>query len=122
MVSEGMDMPIEQMNISISPQMAQFIRGKVKKGEYTNVSEVVRDAVRRMQAEEGVRKERALLSGFESRLTKAGRESIRRGVSQGIKDVEAGRYEEYDEQELKNLAKKLVATSVRKLSRAPKAR
>jgi putative addiction module CopG family antidote len=45
-------MPIEQMNISISPQMARFIRDKVKKGEYINISEVVRDAVRRMQEEE----------------------------------------------------------------------
>ena len=36
------------MNISLSPQMARFIRGKVKNGEYTNMSEVVRDAVRRM--------------------------------------------------------------------------
>ncbi len=115
-------MPIEQMNISVSPQMAQFIRGKVKKGEYTNVSEVVRDAVRRMQEEEAVRKERALLSDFESRLTKAGRESIRRGVSQGIKDIEEGRYEEYEEPGLRNLAKKLVANSARKLSSIPKAR
>ena len=115
-------MPIEQMNISVSPQMAQFIRGKVKKGEYTNVSEVVRDAVRRMQEEEAVRKERALLSDFESRITKAGRESIRHGIRQGIKDIEEGLYEEYDEQGLRNLAKRLVANSAKKLPRVPKAR
>jgi antitoxin ParD1/3/4 len=111
-------MPIEQMNISISPQMARFIRDKVKKGEYTNISEVVRDAVRRMQEEEAVRKERELLSDFESRLSKAGRESIRRGIKQGIKDVEEGRYEEFDNDGLRNLAKKFVATSVKKLSKA----
>jgi putative addiction module CopG family antidote len=35
------------MNISLSPQMTRFIRGKVKAGEYTDASEVVRDAVRR---------------------------------------------------------------------------
>ena len=42
-------MPIEQMNISLPPKMARFIRGKVKAGAYTNASEVVRDAVRHMQ-------------------------------------------------------------------------
>jgi putative addiction module CopG family antidote len=42
-------MPVEQMNISLSPHMARFIRGKVKRGEYMNSSKVVRDAVGRMQ-------------------------------------------------------------------------
>ena len=34
----------------MSPKMARFIRGKVKRGGYTNASEVVRDAVRRIRA------------------------------------------------------------------------
>jgi hypothetical protein len=63
-----------------------------------------------------------MLSDFESRLAKTDRESIRRGVRQGIKDVEEGRYEEYDEHGLRNLAKKLVATSAKKLSRPSNAR
>jgi putative addiction module CopG family antidote len=50
-------MPIEQMNISLPPKMARFIRGKVKAGDYTNASEVVRDAVRHMQEAEAARKE-----------------------------------------------------------------
>jgi hypothetical protein len=62
-----------------------------------------------------------LLFDFESRLPKASRESIRRGIKQGIKDMEAGRYEEYDADGLRNLAKTLVATSVKKLAR-PKAK
>jgi antitoxin ParD1/3/4 len=115
-------MSIEQMNISLSSQMARFIRGKVKKGEYTNSSEVVRDAVRRMQEEEAIKKERALLADFESGLTKAEREGIRRGVRQGIKDIETGRYEEYDADGLRALTKKLVAASARKLSGHRKAR
>ena len=49
-------MPIEQMNISLPPKMARFIRGKVKAGQYTNASEVVRDAVRHMQEAEAARK------------------------------------------------------------------
>src|SRR5260370_41275291 len=102
-------MPIEQMNISLSPQMARFIRGKVKKGEYTNASEVMREAVRRMQEAEAARKERLLLSQFEAGLTKAQREGIGDGVRQGSADIEAGQYVEYVETGLRNWRKELVA-------------
>jgi putative addiction module CopG family antidote len=109
-------MAIEQMNISLSPQMARFIRGKVKNGEYTNMSEVVRDAVRRMQEVEATKSARTWLADFESSLTKGERESIRRGVRQGTKDIEEGRYEEYNADGLRNLAKDLVAASAKKLA------
>lgn len=115
-------MSIEQMNISLSPQMARFIRGKVKKGEYTNSSEVVRDAVRRMQKDEARKRERVLLSDFESRLTKAEHDAVRRGIRRGMRDIEAGRYEEYDADGLRTLPKKLVAASARKLSSRRNAR
>ena len=78
--------------------------------------------VRRRQEEDAVKKERELALDSESRLPKADREGIRRGIKQGIKDVEEGRYEEYDANGLRNLAKKLVATSVKKLSARPKAK
>ena len=109
-------MAIKQMNISLSPQMARFIRGKVKKGDYTNISEVVRDAIRRMQEAEAARKDRAWLNGFEAALPEGERESIRRGVQQGTRDIEEGRYDEYDADGLRGLARTLVATSTRKLA------
>lgn len=37
-----------QMNISITPKLQSFIQSKVKSGLYGNASEVVRDALRRM--------------------------------------------------------------------------
>ena len=114
-------MSVVQMNISLSPQMARFIRAKVKKGEYTNASEVVRDAVRRMQEAEAAKKERALVE-FESRLTKGQRESIQRGVEEGIRDIEEGRYEQYDADGLRSLAKELVGASMKKLGGRPKGR
>lgn len=40
------------MHISLGNQMEDFIRAKVAGGMYTNNTEVIRDAVRRMQAEE----------------------------------------------------------------------
>ena len=41
------------MHINLSPEMETFIKGKVATGFYGNATEVIRDAIRRMQAEEG---------------------------------------------------------------------
>lgn len=41
------------MHINLSPEMETFIKGKVSSGFYGNATEVIRDAIRRMQAEEG---------------------------------------------------------------------
>jgi antitoxin ParD1/3/4 len=41
------------MHINLSPEMEAFIKGKVASGFYGNATEVIRDAIRRMQAEEG---------------------------------------------------------------------
>lgn len=40
------------MHINLSEEMEGFVRGKVAGGMYGNATEVIRDAVRRMQAEE----------------------------------------------------------------------
>ena len=40
------------MHINLSPEMESFIKGKVASGFYGNATEVIRDAIRRMQAEE----------------------------------------------------------------------
>jgi antitoxin ParD1/3/4 len=42
----------QQLNVSITPHFSKFIRGKVKSGRYTNASEVVREALRRLEQEE----------------------------------------------------------------------
>lgn len=40
------------MHINLSPEMEGFIKNKVASGFYGNATEVIRDAIRRMQAEE----------------------------------------------------------------------
>jgi antitoxin ParD1/3/4 len=110
-------MPIEQMNISLSPQMARFIRGKVKKGEYTNASEVVRDAVRRLQASETERKIEA--RDLESSLSLAERAAIRKRVQQGIRDLEHGDVEEFDEDGLREYFAGVIERGRKRLA-APK--
>lgn len=40
------------MHVNLSPEMEVFIKSKVTSGFYGNATEVIRDAIRRMQAEE----------------------------------------------------------------------
>lgn len=40
------------MHVNLSPEMEGFIKSKVAGGFYGNATEVIRDAIRRMQAEE----------------------------------------------------------------------
>lgn len=40
------------MHINLSPEMEQYVQGKVASGFYGNASEVVRDAIRRLRAED----------------------------------------------------------------------
>ena len=42
----------QQLNVSITPHFSKFIRGKIKSGRYTNASEVVREALRRLEQED----------------------------------------------------------------------
>lgn len=39
------------MHVNLSPEMEGFIKNKVSSGFYGNATEVIRDAIRRMQAE-----------------------------------------------------------------------
>ncbi|MGD1074354.1 MAG: type II toxin-antitoxin system ParD family antitoxin [Bryobacteraceae bacterium] len=110
-------MPVEQMNISLSPQMARFIRGKVKKGEYTNASEVVRDAVRRLQASESERKSET--RDLEASLSLAERAAIRKRVQQGIHDIGVGDVEEFDEEGLRDYFAGVIERGKKRLA-APK--
>jgi putative addiction module CopG family antidote len=107
-------MAIEQMNVSLPPKMARFIRGKVRNGEYTNMSEVVRDALRRMQEAEATSSSRTWLTDIEAGLTHGEREGMRRAVRRGIQDIEEGRYEVYNADGLRGLAEDLVAASGKK--------
>lgn len=46
------------MNISITPELEQFIQEKVKSGMYQSASEVVREALRLLSEREEIRKRR----------------------------------------------------------------
>ena len=91
-------MAVEQMNVSLSPKMAKFIRSKVKTGSYTNISEVVRTAVRRMQEEEAREATLASKSADDilTLLPPVELELIARRVRKGLAAIERGEYSDYE--------------------------
>ena len=58
---------------------------------------------------------------FEAYLPQSERDDIRLSVQRGIRDIEAGRFEEYDAEGLRGLGRELVSRSVRKQAAHPKA-
>ena len=51
------------MNVSLSPELARFVREKVESGLYTSASEVVREALRRLLGEQNGTREPRNLTG-----------------------------------------------------------
>jgi putative addiction module CopG family antidote len=90
-------MAVEQMNVSLSPKMAKYIRGKVKTGGYTNASEVVRTAVRRMQEAEAreARLARSVADDVLSALTVDEASSLAERVRAGFGAIERGEFTDY---------------------------
>ena len=98
---------MDQMNVSITDRLAGYVRKKVKSGRYNNASEVVRDALRRMEDEDarGVRLASPTAEDIVSDLTGEQVEGIRQRVRAGIESIDAGEYREYEGREgLKKLA------------------
>lgn len=84
------------MHISLSPEMENYIRSKVAGGFYGNATEVIRDAIRRMQAEE-------------TRL-----EAWRAAVQKGEDDIARGETVVYTGDELRAIAAEAASDEYRK--------
>ena len=73
---------MDQINVSMTDHLASYVREKVKSGRYSNASEVVRDAVRRMEEQEARQLLLTRLAGEEREChTAAGSEAA--GSGQG---------------------------------------
>lgn len=92
---------MDQMNVSITDRLAGFVRKKVKSGRYNNASEVVREALRRMEDEDAraVRVAKPTAEDILTDLTVQQIEGIRRRVRASIEAIDAGEYTEYDGRE-----------------------
>ena len=75
------------MHVSLTPELEAIVQDKVKSGYYSNASEVVRDAIRRLH-------ERELAS---YNLTKV--------LNLGLEDIESGQTVPYDMQAIREKAK-----------------
>jgi antitoxin ParD1/3/4 len=64
-------------NISLSPELARFVREKVKSGLYSSVSEVVREAIRRLAAEDARHGGSVAEPGFDQKSVRAAIEGLR---------------------------------------------
>ena len=112
---------MDQMNVSITDQLAGYVRKKVKTGRYNNASEVVREALRRMEDED----ERALRLGKPTAediltdLSEQQLDGIRRRVrDNSIEGIKAGKFSEYEGREgLKKLADGVKARGRKLLAR-----
>src|SRR6266571_1495958 len=111
---------MDQMNVSITDHLASYVRKKVKSGRYNNVSEVVREALRRMEEEDAraLRLARPAAEDILADLNEEQVEGIRQRVRAGIESIERGDYAEYQGRDgLKKLADRVKARGRKLLHR-----
>jgi antitoxin ParD1/3/4 len=77
---------MKQLNVSITPHFAKFIHGKVKSGRYNNASEVVREALRRFEQDEEIRRQDSV----------ADPDGAKDAVATAIRSIESGDYTDID--------------------------
>jgi antitoxin ParD1/3/4 len=110
---------MDQMNVSITEQLAGYVRKKVKSGRYNNASEVVREALRRMEDDDArtVRLAKPSAEDILANFTEEQLDDIRLRVRAGIEDLEAGRFVEYEGREgLRKLAQEVKARGRKRLA------
>jgi putative addiction module CopG family antidote len=111
---------MDQMNVSITDQLAAYVRKKVKNGRYNNASEVVREALRRMEDDDqrALRLAKPSAEDILTDLTEEQVEGIRRRVRTSIKNIAAGKFVEYEGREgLNRLAAGVKARGRKLLAR-----
>jgi len=92
---------MDQMNVSVTDELAGYVRKKVKSGRYNNASEVVREALRRMEQEDAraIRLAKPTAEDLLADLTEQQLDGIRRRVRSGLLAIEAGKFKEYEGRE-----------------------
>src|SRR5208282_2366995 len=98
---------MDQMNVSITDRLVSYVRKKVKSGRYNNASEVVREALRRMEDEDAraVRLAKPSAEDILTDLTEQQIEHLRQRVRASVEAIDAGEYTAYEGREgLRKLA------------------
>lgn len=111
---------MDQMNVSVTDRLADFVRKKVKSGRYNNASEVVREALRLMEDADTrtLRLAKPTAEDILTDLTELQLDDIRHRVRAGIEAIAAGEYTEYEGRAgLEQLAEGVKARGRRLMSR-----
>ncbi len=89
---------MDQMNVSVTEHLAEYVRARVKSGRYNNASEVVREALRRMQRDDdrAQRLAEPTVEDLLTDLTALQSDGIRKRVLQGIAEIEQGHFTDYE--------------------------
>jgi antitoxin ParD1/3/4 len=85
------------MNVSLTPELEQFVTGKVKSGMYQTSSEVIREGLR-------------LLRERDERLL-----SLRKDIRAGFEAVDRGEFTDYDQSNLQELADRVKSRGRKRL-------
>jgi antitoxin ParD1/3/4 len=116
---------MDQMNVSITDELSGYVRKKVKSGRYNNASEVIREALRRMEDEDAraLRLAKPTVDDILGDLTQDQLDGIRQRVRAGIESIEAGKFVEVHGREgLRNLAEGVKARGRKQLARQIRAK
>src|SRR5271156_5898736 len=112
---------MDQMNVSITDQLAGYVRKKVKSGRDNNASEVVREALRRIEEDDAraLRPAKPTAEDILTDLTEQQLNGIRQRVRDGIRAIDSGGFNEYEGREgLRKLADGVKARGRKRLVHA----
>jgi antitoxin ParD1/3/4 len=101
-----------QLNVSITPHFSKFIRDKVKSGRYSNASEVVREALRKLEQEEMVAEQSGIVDP----------DNFQEAVLDGLRSIERGEGTEIrTREELRRYFEDIVHRGKKRLASSRKA-
>lgn len=82
----------DTMNISLTPELENFLKQKVQTGLYHSSSEVVREALRLLEEKDSMRQIKL--------------QQLRVDLQQGLDSLDAGNRQEFDVEKIKSLGRK----------------
>ncbi|MDX2506046.1 MAG: type II toxin-antitoxin system ParD family antitoxin [Gammaproteobacteria bacterium] len=83
------------MNVSLTPQLEDFVKQKVSTGMYSSVSEVIREALRLLEEKEA--------------LKAINLQALREDIQKGIDSLDNGRSKPLDIESIKARGRKMMA-------------
>jgi antitoxin ParD1/3/4 len=77
------------MNVSLTPELEQYVNGKVQSGLYHSASEVIREGLRLLREKDEVHRKKL--------------QALRRDIQVGIDQAERGQHSPFSEQTLEEI-------------------